>query len=207
MEPHRAPGRLFFFLLGLLALFPALVGLQWMLRFLGARQSYLVADLVVHLNEKNATHLVLALYPDPARSSFPGGVLMEGAGMHKASSFPWPEEPFEARLAMDLSLDALSPLPATLSTEDGTMVAWYRERYLGAKGGLSMRVPCHGAVTLQRVQPEMGGASWDWARLRRFDADLQLACTSFGRDLEWGTDDDLEWTLSGLVELRWQKPQ
>ncbi len=208
MESRRAPLSLLFCLLGLLAVFPALFGVQIMVRGLGGADSYLVAELTVRLNEKNATNLVLALNPDESQSAFAGGVLLSGAGLHKATSFPWHEEPFQAQLAMDFSGGVFggASLPRTISTDEGSMVAWYRERYLGAKGGLSMRVPCHGDLAILKVRPSMQSGNWDWGRLRDFDATLQLRCTSFGRDLTWGTADDLEWVLEGPVELRWQAP-
>ena len=77
------------------------------------------------------------------------------------------------------------------------------------RGGssFSAQVPCAGNVDVERVAAKVNGTVVEWSQVFEFEGVLGLDCVSPGRDLEFRTDDDLQWSIEGPIGLRWRSPR
>lgn len=189
--------------LAFLVIFPGLFALQSMLRSLRGQERFLSVELEDRLDNQDPFLLACEMRPVDEASSHERGLVMVGSARLVTPSYPWKPSQFLGELRVDLSLDALAAAraPAILTSERNEFIAWYRERYLGGSGATSARVPCRGSMKIEELSSFSTNSSPPFPR--RLAGQIELRCTSFGRDLAWDTLDDLSWRLSGPMTLRW----
>lgn len=207
MASRQVPTLIVVFVLAFLAIFPGLYALQVTVHRLRGRPQLLTLDLEDRLDNQEPSRLAIALRPAEEPSAFieaPGGMLLRGAGRLVAPVYPWRETMFLAEMGLDLRVETLLDRagPLSLSTERGEFLAWYQEHFVGSSRRSSPKVPCQGILDLRDLAVRQQG---DSTRLQRFSGEVGLTCTSFGRDMSWGTPDDLHWRLAGSVELGWAR--
>ena len=192
----------------LLAPIPVLFLFQVMMRQIAPSAPLLVGELDVRLGDQEPYHLVIQLDPVGGQAQLEGGLRLEGEARLRRAVFPWPEAPFHARLVIELPGEPLSikQTPFALSSEDDAFVAWYQERYVRGGASFSTQVPCEGRVDVGHVATKVRGSVVEWSQVFAFDGTLALDCLSPGRDLAFGTADDLEWSIEGPLGLRWRSP-
>jgi hypothetical protein len=191
------------------AVFPGLYFAQVMVRGVKDEPSSLVIDVEDRLVGQDPYRLLAILVPvEETSSKGTSGdrdLHLRGSGRLLVPVYPWKESPFVGDLGLDLPARAIAgrPTPFILSTRSEGFVAWYQERYVGGSGEASARVPCAGSLHVENLS--VHDEASEPLRIGRFDGIVDLLCSSFGRDLRWGSDDDLVWKLSGGIEARYGK--
>ncbi len=187
-RPLHRPGRLLWLLLG--ALLPLLFLLEWAVDRSGRRDHTVEAELSVRLDQGDPHTLALPLeawHQDD-------GLTLKGTGRLQGARYPWKATPIEATTELRLS-DGFLADPSNGVRNEG-FVASLVLRDTSRADGLGMpRIPCTGAILVEKM--ELVNDNLSQLRLR-----LDLACTSSGPDLKWGSGDERTWGLVGPVQLR-----
>ncbi len=204
---HLSTSAVLVILVALLAVVPGLFLLQGLVRRAQEGQQHLAADLLVSLNDRSPHRLSLALLPSQAAPALDDGVLLAGSAALQGEAFPWKEAPFDGSLWLELSSQQLvEGGDVLLTTEGSQLVARYQERYTASAELPPAAVPCSGFAQLDRLRFAKGRAYASWSQVRELEGVVALECRGPGRDLLSGTEDDLQFTLEGTLQLRWRNP-
>ena len=160
-------------LLGLLV--PALFLLDYVVKRSGSRQVWLTTELKVQADGQDPLLLAADLEGRIER----GGLEVIGADVLRENRYPWRPIAIEGTFMLRLDREFLS---STAPGERRTgFAASYRVRMVDRADGFGTpAAPCMGEIHVLQ---------------------LELVCTSPGRDLLWRTSDDRGWIIQGPLNL------